>query len=172
MNRKKSMKKYSLTAAHRAQLKPWVDKWIANAMSTKPMDDTDRAVTREAMKGLYRAAELEPPPDHRIVFVSSPFVLRFSAGFASAIWWLRKKNAATRLATDAATRLATDDATRLATDAATRLATCEATYEATGAGKREATREATRNAAAAATRLGTDAATFEATLNATLDATR
>ena len=110
MDRKKSMKKYSLTAAHRAQLKPWVDKWIANAMSTKPMDDTDRAVTREAMKGLYRAAELEPPPDHRIVFVSSPFVLRFSAGFASAIWWLRKKNAATRLATDAAMNDATRNA--------------------------------------------------------------
>ena len=142
MDRKKSMKKYSLTAAHRAQLKPWVDKWIANAMSTKPMDDTDRAVTREAMKGLYRAAELEPPPDHRIVFVSSPFVLRFSAGFASAIWWLRKKNAATRLATDEATNEATNAATRLATDAATRLATDAATRLATDAAMNDATRNA------------------------------
>ena len=168
MDRKKSMKKYSLTAAHRAQLKPWVDKWIANAMSTKPMDDTDRAVTREAMKGLYRAAELEPPPDHRIVFVSSPFVLRFSAGFASAIWWLRKKNAATRLATDAATRLATDAATRLATDAATRLATGAATRLATGA----AMNAATLNATDAATRLATDAATNEATDEATREAMR
>ena len=184
MDRKKSMKKYSLTAAHRAQLKPWVDKWIANAMSTKPMDDTDRAVTREAMKGLYRAAELEPPPDHRIVFVSSPFVLRFSAGFASAIWWLRKKNAATRLATDAATRLATDAATRLATGAATRLATGAAmnaatlnatdaaTRLATDAATNEATDEATREAMRAAMNDATFEATFEATRAATREATR
>src|SRR3990167_1006069 len=172
MNRKKSMKKYSLTAAHRAQLKPWVDKWIANAMSTKPMDDTDRAVTREAMKGLYRAAELEPPPDHRIVFVSSPFVLRFSAGFASAIWWLRKKNAATRLATDAATRLATGAATRLATGAAMNAATLNATDAATRLATDAATNEATDEATREAMRAAMNEATFEATVDATREATR
>lgn len=36
-------KKYKLTPEHEAQLRPWADKWIANAMSTKPMDDEDRA---------------------------------------------------------------------------------------------------------------------------------
>lgn len=30
-------KKYELTPEHRAQLEPWRDKWIANAMSTAPM---------------------------------------------------------------------------------------------------------------------------------------
>ena len=65
------MKKYELTPEHRAQLKPWADKWIANAMSTKPMDDTDREAMRVAVRGLYQAANLTPPPDNRIVFVPS-----------------------------------------------------------------------------------------------------
>jgi hypothetical protein len=56
------MKKYKLTKEHEAQLKPWADKWIANAMSTKPMDDHDRDQMRIAIKGLYEAADLAPPP--------------------------------------------------------------------------------------------------------------
>ncbi len=43
------MTKYSLTPEHRAQLKPWADRWIANAMSTKPMDDHDREQMRSAI---------------------------------------------------------------------------------------------------------------------------
>jgi hypothetical protein len=62
------------------------------------MTDADRAACREAVKGLYLAANLTPPPDHRIVFVPSPFVMRFAAddvaGFDTAaprisIWPLR-----------------------------------------------------------------------------------
>ena len=34
--------KYTLTDEHRAQLKPWADKWIANAMSTTPMSSDDK----------------------------------------------------------------------------------------------------------------------------------
>ena len=113
----KAKQLYELTDEHRAQLAPWRDKWIANAMSTAPMTDEDRARAREAVKGLYRAASLEPPPDERIVFVSSPFVLRFAAGFAAAIWHLRKH------APYLSTEDATEDATRAATEAATEAAT-------------------------------------------------
>ncbi len=49
---------YSLTEEHRAQLKPWAYRWIANAMSTRPMDDADRAVMRIAVRGLYESARL------------------------------------------------------------------------------------------------------------------
>ena len=74
--------KYKLTPEHEAQLKPWADKWIANAMSTAPMTDEDRAVCVEAVKGLYEAID-KPMP--RVVFVSSPFVGRFAAGYASGL---------------------------------------------------------------------------------------
>jgi hypothetical protein len=123
------MKKYKLTPEHEKQLKPWADIWIKNAMSTKGMTDQDRQEARDAVRGLYEAAGLKPPPNHRIVFVPSPFVLRFAGGFAAAIWHLRKNkhtDDATRAATYAATRAATDATTRAATyatNAATRAAT-------------------------------------------------
>jgi hypothetical protein len=188
-------KLYTLTDEHRAELEPWAKKWIANAMRTRPMDEWDRKQTREAIKGLYRAADLTPPPDHRIVFVPSPFVLRFAAGFASAIWYLREQglttsaatraatraatyaatyaatSAATRAATSAATRAATDAATRAATYAATDAATYAATYAATSAATRAATRAATYAATSAATDAATDAATYAATSAATDAAT-
>src|ERR1019366_1072387 len=136
-------KLYELTDEHRAQLAPWRDKWIANAMATAPMTGEDRTRAREAIKGLYRAANLEPPPDERIVFVPSPFVLRFAAGFAAAIWYLREHGgldeAAPEDATMAATRAATDGAARRGTEAATR----DATEAATDAATRAATRDAT-----------------------------
>ena len=114
-------KLYTLTDEHRAQLKPWADKWIANAMSTRPMDEADREICRDSVERMYRAAKLTPPPRHRIVFVPSPFVGRFAAGFAAAIWWMRKNPRSplsTYAATNAATNAATDAATRDATYAA------------------------------------------------------
>ena len=107
--------KYTLTDEHRAQLGPWAQRWTANAMSTKAMDDADRKAVRVAIRGLYEAASLIPPPDHRIVFVPSPFVARFAAGFAAWIWYTRKQ----KKTASAATYAATDDATRAATYAAT-----------------------------------------------------
>ena len=80
------MKKYKLTSEHRAQLPAWRDKWIANAMSTEPMTEDDREACRDAVLRMYAAAKL-PPPKH-IVFVPSPFVLRFAGGFAVGIWHL------------------------------------------------------------------------------------
>ena len=123
-------KLYELTPEHRAELAPWAQRWIANAMSTAPMTEADREVCRRAVAGIYAAAKL-PPPKH-IVFVPSPFVLAFAGGFSSAIWWLsRNKRAATRDATEDATRAATRDATWAATWAATRDATWAATWAAT-----------------------------------------
>lgn len=81
---------YKLTEEHRAQLKPWAEKWVANAMSTAAMTEEDRGLCRDAVQRLYQAADLQPPPMHRIVFVSSPFVLRFAAGFAAWIWHQRE----------------------------------------------------------------------------------
>jgi hypothetical protein len=154
------MKKYKLTPEHEKQLKPWADKWIKNAMSTDPMTEVDREICRKAVIGLYQAADLDPPPLNRIVFVSSPFIMRFAGGFAAAIWYLRKnKFLNTRAATDAATDAATLDATDAATDAAT----YDATYDATRAATYDATYDATRDA--------TDAATLDATSDATYDAT-
>jgi hypothetical protein len=162
------MKKYSFKdhPEHEKMLKPWSDKWIANAMSTNPMNDEERFKLKEAVKGLYKSANLIAPPDNRIIFVPSPFVLRFAGGFSAAIWHKRGKSF--DAATYAATRAATYAATRAATYAATRAATGAATYAATGA----ATYAATRAATYAATRAATGAATCAATCAATYAATR
>ena len=110
MKKKQAPAIYSLRPEHEARFPEWSDKWIANAMSTRAMDDGEREIMRSAVAGLYQSAGLEPPPTERIVFVSSPFVGAFAAGFASWIWWMREHPA--RDATRAATCAATDDATR------------------------------------------------------------
>ena len=143
---------------HREQLKPWADKWIANAMRARPMDESDRKAMRLAVQGLYEAAGLTPPP--RIVFVPSPFVLRFAGGFAAAIWHDRTQNA-TRAATYAATHAATAAATDAATDDATYAATHAATYAATHAATAAATDDATYDATHAAWRAASAAATYD-----------
>ncbi|WP_206659554.1 DUF6745 domain-containing protein [Hansschlegelia zhihuaiae] len=164
---------YRLTDEHRAQLGPWAQRWIANAMSTKPMDDEDRAEMRAAIVGMYQAADLAPP--RNIVFVPSPLVGQIAAGFAAAIWHDRKTyaatDAATSAATDAATSAATDAATSAATDAATSAATDAATSAATDAATSAATDAATSAATDAATSAATDAATSAATDAATSAAT-
>jgi len=147
-------KKYSLTEEHRAQLKPWADKWIANAMSTKAMDDEERELCRRAVVGMYAAAGLKAP---RVVFTPSPISAAFAAGFASWIWYCRK------LATDQATNQATDQATDQATYQATHQATIQATYQATDQATDQATIQATYQA--------TDQATHQATIQATYQAT-
>lgn len=102
-------KKYELTDEHRAQLKPWAEKWIRIAMSTEAMTEADRDAMRVAIKGLYEAADLKPPPPERIVFVPSPLVGNVASGFAAAIWWLRRNaKSETHDATEAATRAATE----------------------------------------------------------------
>jgi hypothetical protein len=78
---------YTLTDEHKAQLAPWADRWIANALNTSAMDADDRAAMVVAMDGLYRAANLEPPT--RQVFHSGPISGAFAASIAGGIWWLR-----------------------------------------------------------------------------------
>jgi len=82
------MKKYTLTKEHRAQLKPWAEKWIANALSTKQMDDAERDICRDATARLYQAANLTPPK--RVIFVRSPLEGTFVAGFEAARAYLKK----------------------------------------------------------------------------------
>lgn len=81
-------KKYKLTAKHRKELKPWADKWIENALSTKPMSPEDKATCIDAVNRLYDAAGKARPKT--ITFASSPFAARFAAGAAAAAWYLRK----------------------------------------------------------------------------------
>jgi hypothetical protein len=188
------MAKYKLTDKHRAQLKPWADKWIANALSTKPMDDEDRAKMREAIAGLYAAANLAAP---RVIFCPSPIVGAIASTTASAIWWLRENPkeqvklfgrvyseaelmSALVMANVRAVLAAKGvvlspvrgyAATYAATDAATHDATYAATRDATADATDAATADATRDATAVATEAATDAATVAATAVATAVAT-
>ncbi len=174
-------KLYQLTDEHREILKTWANPWIANAMSTKAMDDEDKAAMRVAIKGLYESGGLVPPPEHRIVFVPSPFVARFAGGFAAAIWWLRKNpesNLVSSLSGISATIKATSGEDEKATDAETVYATIEATgtgIRGTNAAKEAETIYATVSANAsneAANRFLTEAATITTAWEAIEAATR
>jgi hypothetical protein len=83
-------KLYELTDEHRAQLKPWAERWIKNALRTELMSDGDRDAMRAAMGGLYSAAKLESPPAHRQVFALGPITGAIAASVASGVWWLRE----------------------------------------------------------------------------------
>lgn len=71
---------------HEAQLVPWRDKWIANAFRTGLLTPEERERVTVAIRGLYTAAGLKEP---RVIFVPSPFVASFAAGFAAALWHLQ-----------------------------------------------------------------------------------
>lgn len=191
--------KYKLTPEHRAMLAPWADRWIANAMSTAAMVEEDRVACVQAVRGLYAAAKLPAP---RVIFVSSPFVAAFAAGFAGGIWHMRKTSdpriKLTTLATQEVTREAvwgatvnaalaatwgaTQDATRdaalIATQAtraileATQDAVRAAAQQAASAATRDVTREAAWDATLTATKIATWDASWDATADATADVTR
>lgn len=167
-----------LQSEHEARFGEWRDHWIANAMSTAPMTEEDRAVCREAAFGLYAAAGL-PPPKH-IVFVPSPFAAVFAGGFAAAIWYRSRNGPATTVAaTWAATNTQTKDATGIvawraataAKEATTKIVeentagvvmdpvTAAATWAVTAAATRAATEVAVRPASEVATKTSTSKST-------------
>jgi len=76
-------KKYTLTDEHKAQLKPWADMWIANAMSTKQMSDDEKMDCVRHVKDLYRVSGLKEPK--HVLFVKSPFALVHAAGLCAAL---------------------------------------------------------------------------------------
>lgn len=80
-----------LTPEQTAQIKPWAAKWMANALNTQPVDPAEWATVRHALQQIYTTAEQEVPPEHRFQLVSSPFVARFAAAIAAAVWWLRQE---------------------------------------------------------------------------------
>mgnify|MGYP000057583559 CR=1 FL=1 len=170
-----------VTEQEKLALKAHADKWIANALSTEPVDPQ---LAAKSVKSLYAAAGLKEP---RVIVVPSPKIMAFAGVLSACILQFRKDgttatsaatsaatraatSAATRAATSAATYAATHAATRAATHAATRAATYEATYEATRAAIRAATSAATRAATDAATDAATRAATDAATHAATYEA--
>ena len=144
-------KLYELTPEHEAQLEPWRDRWIANAMSTAAMTEDDREACRVAVEGLYRAAGRTPPPRERIVFVSSPFVMSFAGGFAAAIWHGHKGGAPVWSAAADAMRDATEEATWNAAVAIVKKATRYAAEIVMWAPTENATCGAAMEAARAAT---------------------
>jgi len=71
-----------LTDEMRAELKPHAEKWIANGLSTKPMDDNDKSEFKSAIEQAYKLIGRKEP---RVVFVKSPLVGKYAAGLASAL---------------------------------------------------------------------------------------
>jgi hypothetical protein len=163
-------KKYHLQPEHEARLSEWRDLWIRRAMRTAPMTDDDREAMRGAIRGLYLAANLTPPPDRRIIFVSSPFVAAFAGGIAAAMC-NRLTGAQARDATAIETWAAAGEATRDATEAvtlrstwaATRLAMWDATWAATSVCTIDPMRATTWLSASLADWGGITAATVAAT---------
>lgn len=90
---------YVLDEAGREAAAEVVAEWTAIAFKTGVMTLAEREEVKDAVADLYLAANLKPPPRHRIVIAPSPMVARFAAGAAAAIWYERT---ATYAATDAA----------------------------------------------------------------------
>jgi hypothetical protein len=82
--------KYELTEEHRAQLKPWSEIWIKNAMSTERMTADNKIDSVKYINEMYLAAKLEKPK--HIFFVPSPFAATLCGGFAAAISQLSRKS--------------------------------------------------------------------------------
>lgn len=84
------MEKYILTEEHKAQQKPWADKWIKIAMSTESMTDKDKELCRGYVNDMYDVTKI-PRPEH-ILFSPSPIATSIIGGFATAIYHLGDKS--------------------------------------------------------------------------------
>jgi hypothetical protein len=72
-----------LTAAQAARLGEWRDRWIKIGLSCEPMQDSDRREVEQAIRSLYRRANLPEPK--AVVFVPSWFVMRVASGIAAGV---------------------------------------------------------------------------------------
>jgi hypothetical protein len=168
-------KLYTLTDEHRRQLKPHNDRWIKNALRTDPQTADDRETARAAMRGIYRAAKLDPPP--REIFCPGPLSAAIAATISSGVWWLRDNPEEQRklfgfVASEAQLAIATHAAIDLAIKATHRSTRGEPTPSEELPPPDQATDRATLQATDQATRLATLLATDQATLQATDQATR
>jgi len=82
--------KYSFTDEHRAQLKPWADKWLENAFSTQKMGAKEVQQSKERVVELYVAAKLPPPDIKRVVHVPSTMIGAIVWGVAAGLVFLKK----------------------------------------------------------------------------------
>jgi hypothetical protein len=82
------MEKYTLTPEHEAQLKPWADKWIENALRCGDYTKDELEALPIIIKGLYKAAELAEPK--YVVTCQDPISAAIAWSFASAIHWFRE----------------------------------------------------------------------------------
>jgi hypothetical protein len=180
-----------ITGEEREKMAAHCELWIQRAFRT---EQADPQLIEEAIKGIYRAANLAEP---RVILAPSPFAMAMAGGVAAVWWYLRendlldkgKQQAINRAAAIlAATDGATYDETWAATWAATRAvpyvailptthhATMDATYIETRRATHEATDTATNIATIVATEYPTEdathAATFAAPDDAVSDATR
>jgi hypothetical protein len=67
----------------------WRDRWAANILDTRPMTEEDRRITVDAINGMYEAVNLPRPKS--IVFVPSPYALRFGGGFGAGLHYVESQ---------------------------------------------------------------------------------
>ena len=77
-----------LTPEMEAQLKPWAEKWIANALRTGPYTQAQIDELELIIHSLYEAADLKRPG--RVLICPDPICAAFAWSFAAGIWWLRE----------------------------------------------------------------------------------
>lgn len=80
---------YVLTDEQRAMLPLYRDKYMKNTNNCDPMTEEDKRICTEAVMELYVLAELPLPK--AVVFVESPLVLRYAAGYAGSWWWQKRR---------------------------------------------------------------------------------
>ncbi len=72
--------KFELTDEHKAQMRPWADKWIEIGLCT---DRSNREECERAYADCYRLADLKP--DVPVVWVQNPLVGALSAAYLEAL---------------------------------------------------------------------------------------
>lgn len=82
--------RYKLTEEHKAQLKPWTEKWIKNALNCDRMTADDKIACAGHVAKMYESVGLQKPG--LTLFVPSPFAACIIGGFAAAISELGAKS--------------------------------------------------------------------------------